>query len=219
MLGMLHVWPSPDDDAQLMRRVQAGETELFERLAVQYRHALYRVARSRLRDDATAEEVVQDTLLSAFRSRHTFRAGFNFRTWLWTILLNRCRRVQNARGRQPQAISWTQIRETHAGPLPSESHDSSPLAGLLQRERSEILETLLARLPEPVADALRLRFFAELKFHEIAQTQGCSLGTAKNRVKSGLLRLSALLRQMGYGGSSASSVASQPSPPPDDAPP
>lgn len=202
-----------------MRRVQAGETELFERLAVRYRPALLRVARSRLRDDATAEEVVQDTLLSAFKSRHTFRPDFNFRTWLWTILLNRCRRMQSTRGRQPQVLSWTEVRDEQAAPTPAASIESSPLSGLLDRERSEILESLLAQLPEPMADALRLRFFANLKFHEIAQMQSCSLGTAKNRVKNGLLRLSTLLRQRGYGNSPDSAVSTGLGKPPENVPP
>jgi len=68
------------------------------------------------------------------------------------------------------------------------------LGKLLAAENSEQLERLLARLPEHQADALRLRFFAGLKFEEIASTMGCSLSTSKNRVKWGLLKMSQLLK-------------------------
>lgn len=64
---------------------------------------------------------------------------------------------------------------------------------LLEKERAELLEKSLERLPEPEADALRLRFFGDLKFQEIADTMQCSLGTAKNRVRKGLVRLARIV--------------------------
>ena len=64
-----------------------------------------------------------------------------------------------------------------------------PLARLLDQERSVLLEMFLARLSTVQADALRLRFFGGLKFPEIAVAMNCSLPTAKNRVRWGLMRL------------------------------
>ena len=61
------------------------------------------------------------------------------------------------------------------------------------RERSELLDSLLGKLPEPQADALRLRFFGGLKFHEIADAMECSLSTAKNRVRWGLTKMAEFL--------------------------
>ena len=63
------------------------------------------------------------------------------------------------------------------------------------RERREILERLLLELSPVQADALRLRFFGGLKFQEIADTMQCSLCTAKNRGRWGLLRLSDLVQE------------------------
>jgi RNA polymerase sigma-70 factor (ECF subfamily) len=64
-----------------------------------------------------------------------------------------------------------------------------PLERLLALEQADLLETSLAALPTVQADALRLRFFGGLKFEEIAETMNCSLGTAKNRVRWGLMRM------------------------------
>ena len=69
------------------------------------------------------------------------------------------------------------------------------LTGLMARERREILEQLLERFSAVQADALRLRFFGGLKFQEIADTMQCSLCTAKNRVRWGLLRLAELVQE------------------------
>ncbi|HQU44406.1 MAG TPA: sigma factor-like helix-turn-helix DNA-binding protein, partial [Pirellulales bacterium] len=76
-----------------------------------------------------------------------------------------------------------------------ERGEAPPWQRLLAQERSELLESLLKDLPAAQADALRLRFFAGLKFDEIAETMQCSLGTAKNRVKWGLVRLAEMVRQ------------------------
>ena len=70
------------------------------------------------------------------------------------------------------------------------SRDPAPHQGA----HNEELESLLARLPEAQADALRLRFFGELKFQEIADAMGCSLATAKNRVRWGLTTLSSMMQ-------------------------
>src|SRR5580700_3038300 len=73
------------DDGELMRRIQEGEFSFFEILVERYRPALLRVAGGMLDDAALAEDVVQETFLAVFASRHTFNPAFHFRTWLWTI--------------------------------------------------------------------------------------------------------------------------------------
>jgi RNA polymerase sigma-70 factor (ECF subfamily) len=187
--------PLDNDDRHVMRRVQAGEVDRFTELVARYRVPLLRVAAGRLGRTDWAEEAVQEAFLAAFRSRDTYDAERSFRTWLWTILLNQCRAIGLRRDRAGQVGCWSDR-------APDASIDAtvccdrpSPLGELLARERAETLERLLQRLSPAQADALRLRFFGELKFQEIAETMGCSLLTAKNRVKWGLLRLAELARE------------------------
>jgi RNA polymerase sigma-70 factor (ECF subfamily) len=182
-------------DAELMRRVQAGESERFAELARRYRAALVRVAVSRLGSVASAEDVVQETLLSAFKSRHTYRHEFSFRTWLWTILLNQCHAHYRKQSRQQETLAAESLDCWSDAQRAPETREPQPLAALLQQEQSARLEALLRRLGSAQADALRLRFFGGLKFQEIADAMQCSLGTAKNRVQAGLLRLAELMRE------------------------
>src|SRR5580658_11223949 len=93
------------DDGELMRRIQGGEFSFFEILVERYRPALLRVAGGMLDDAALAEDVVQETFLAVFASRHTFNPAFHFRTWLWTILLNLCRAQRKRLARRPQVVS------------------------------------------------------------------------------------------------------------------
>ena len=77
------------------------------------------------------------------------------------------------------------------------STSETALAALLIRERGARLQEFLNELPDTQADAIRLRFFAGLKFEEIAQSMGVSLGGAKLRVRSGLRKLSERLLEDG----------------------
>jgi RNA polymerase sigma-70 factor (ECF subfamily) len=178
------------DDRQLMRRVQAGEFSCFEVLVERYRPALLRVAVGMLNDATLAEDVVQETFLAVFASRLTFNPAFHFRTWLWTILLNLCRAQQKRRARRPQVVSRSTLTTSERANITDPSTSETALAALLIRERGVQLQALLNELPDTQADAIRLRFFAGLKYEEIAQSMGVSLGGAKLRVRSGLRKLS-----------------------------
>jgi len=184
----------PLSDEELMLRAAAEEPPRFGELIRRYRGPLLRTAESRLGNKLWAEDVVQETFLAAFKSRATFKPECSFRTWLWTILLNQCRTAWSRQQRGPRVQTWTPAQEdgqTHAGL--AQRAVPSPEAALLARERTQMLDRHLSALPPEQADALRLRFFGELKFSEIADAMGCSLGTAKNRVRWGLERLSAVL--------------------------
>lgn len=187
------------DDSQLMRRVQGGDLQAFATLFRRYRGPLLGMAESRLRERELAEDVVQETFLCAFKSRRTFRLEANFRTWLWTILFHQCHRhhhrrqhhlgQRQAEGIDGEASQLLQLLESQE-PLPPEQ--------AIARERRARLDEVLAQLAPAQADALRLRFFGELKFREIADTMECSLLTAKNRVKAGLLKMAELLEEPAF---------------------
>lgn len=183
-------------DGTLIASVLAGERDQFAQLVARYQGPLLRVACSRMGRPDWAEDVVQETFLCAFKSLHTYNSQYSFRTWLWTILLNQCRRQLKKFSRGLFIGAWSQstsdddLRATLADQLRS---DESPAARMATQERSQVLDALLAKLPEGQADALRLRFFGGLKFQEIAEAMGCSLSTAKNRVRWGLTKMAEYL--------------------------
>lgn len=179
------------DDSEIMQQVQNGRLDLFEELVHRYQEPLVRVAWSKLGDRAWAEDVVQETLLAVFTARHSYRTDLPFRTWLWTILLNLCRRQWKRRAKGPQESTFSGQHPRH---VPEPITCEGGLQNVLLAERRELLAALLDELPEPQADALRLRFFGGLKFEEIARTMDCSLSGAKRRVQNGLLKLAERLR-------------------------
>lgn len=182
-------------DEELMRRSQAGELSAFEELVRRYRGPLLRVAASKLGDRLAAEDQVQEALLAAFAARHTFNPQFAFRTWMWTILLRLCQKHRQRESRPVRAGGsidpvWADENAGNSG---------SGLDQLLLTERQDLLHQSLAELPEAEADALRLRFFAGLKFEEIAAAMDSSVSGAKQRVKHGLERLADRLQMLSGG--------------------
>lgn len=175
-------------DTDIMLLVQAGETVHFGLLVERYRQRLDRFAISKVGNREVAEDLVQETFLAAFKARMSYRPTFAFSTWIWTILVNLSRRY-----RKSSAIDESRQLELVHSAAPVESE--CVLGVLLAQEKQELLRTWLNLLPEPQADAIRLRFFAELSFDEIALTMNSSLSAAKVRVRKGLERLAELARK------------------------
>ncbi len=185
--------PTQPSDGSILAEVLDGKRDQFAEIVERYQTRLLRVATSRLGDATLAEDVVQETFLCAFKSLASYDSKYSFRTWLWTILLNQCRRAYGRRQRTPKVNMWSDgvdgVEEDQVK-ADVESGESTPAMILLAKEESQRIEQLLAELPDREADALRLRFFGGLKFQEIADTMQCSLSTAKNRVRWGLTKMS-----------------------------
>lgn len=181
-------------DAQIVADTLAGQPDLFGEIVARYEPALQHVARLRLGRQDRSEDVVQETFYWAYRCLDSYDSRYSFRTWLWTILLNQCKRYHHKQQRTPTVASWTDHSSkgaTDGEQAPEQATtEPTPPARLLLKERDEILRRHLDTLSEEEADAIRLRFFGALKFQEIADAMGCSLSCAKTRVRRGLLKVS-----------------------------
>ena len=182
-------------DRDVVVAVLDGDIDQFALLVHRYRRPLLHVASSRLGRLDVAEDAVQETFVCAYKSLHTYKPQYSFRTWLWTILLNQCRRHAQRLARQVGGGDAEMV----ADQLGDRASPPAVLPELqaMTSERNELLQRLLTRLPENQADAVRLRFFGQLKYREIAEAMQCSLGAAKKRVRQGLTAMSELLRRAG----------------------
>jgi RNA polymerase sigma-70 factor (ECF subfamily) len=152
--------------------------ERFEAEALPHFKALYGTAYRMTRSGADAQDLVQDTLLKAFRAFDSFQPGTNIRAWLFTILhrarMDQLRRL--LRRRDTEELSEADA----AVPAPQEA----VAAG-------EDLRRALARLPEVFRTAVVLRDLEEFSYQEIAAIMGVPIGTVMSRIHRGR----ALLRQ------------------------
>ncbi len=173
-------------DREIVGAVLNGESAAFDRLVGRYRLPLLSLALSRGLSPESADEAVQETFLAAYRYLPGYDSAYAFRTWLWTILLNQCRRrgAIESRERAMRRVDDDDSDGVRGDESPSAEPDPSTAA--IRREDHERLLASIDELNETQAEAIRLRFFGQATYPEIARQQQCSLATAKNRVRAGL---------------------------------
>ncbi|MFQ5931677.1 MAG: sigma-70 family RNA polymerase sigma factor, partial [Nitrospiraceae bacterium] len=158
----------------------------FEALCRGHLDLLYRFAYQEVGDRPTAEDLVQEACLKAYRALETFQPGTNYKAWLLKILKNcivdHCRKAS-----KEAATTGLDAMEDYSREL-LQSHPprfASPEAELLSRFAAEELDQVMADLPPECRAVVTLRFVEELKYKEIAHILGCPLGTVMSRLYQG----------------------------------
>jgi RNA polymerase sigma-70 factor (ECF subfamily) len=174
-------------DDEVVRRVREGETGLFEIIMRRYNQRLYRVARAILKDDAEAEDVMQQAYLNAYLHLDQFAGKAAFSTWLTKIavyeaLARSARRGTAATyaGAESDEDSTAHIQD----PQPNPEHQA------FAAELRAVLESAVDRLPESHRVVFTLRQIEGLSTTEAAEC----LGISEESVKTRLHRARALLR-------------------------
>jgi RNA polymerase sigma-70 factor, ECF subfamily len=149
----------------------------FNDLVTDHGAALYRMAFRMVGDRHEAEDVVQDTFRSAWKSRSSYRPGLGERAWLASILRRRV--VDRWRRRTLPAVVGGE------GTIDVEVEGADPLAN----EYTDEMQLALNRLPNELREALLLVVVTELTHQEVADMLGLPLGTVLSRVSRARERL------------------------------
>jgi RNA polymerase sigma-70 factor (ECF subfamily) len=161
----------------------------FREAAMPYLNDVYTLARFLLRNEADAEDAVQECYLRALRYFSGFR-GPSIKPWLFTILRNVCRTEFVRRSSSSRNSDYELEMDEEAVPLWQEPQPS-PEAELLHRLDGERIRQLISELPASFREALVLREVNELNYHEIANVTGVPVGTVMSR----LARARSMLRK------------------------
>jgi RNA polymerase sigma-70 factor (ECF subfamily) len=136
------------------------------------------------RDDA--EDLLQETILRAYRFFHQFTEGTNCRAWLLAILYNNFRNAWRRGAREQPAVSNEEFdREIEARSLQSDQTRSNPEDLIGGRIVGRQIEAALSTIPADFREALLLVDAQELNYQEAADVLGVPLGTIKSRVSRG----------------------------------
>jgi len=166
-------------DTELIARILAGDTSAMETLMRLHNRTLYRTARAILRDEAEAEDAVQEAYLRAYRALATFRGESKLSTWLVRITANEAlmRRRRNARAAPVEPIEGDADLAEH-----SEIGGSSGPEGEAQRsEMRRLLEARIDALPEAYRAVFVLRALEELTVEETAHALEIPDATVRTR--------------------------------------
>lgn len=179
------------DDAELVRRVLAGEVEAYGALVERYRPRCARFALHMLGDPSDAEEVVQEAFVRAYRALPRCRQPDRFGAWLLRILANRCRTARASRSRRERLV----LLDDGAVGMAAVAHPEDRSAW-----REEIA-VALARLAPEQREAFLLKHVEELDYGEMAEITGAGVSALKMRVKRACERLRELLQESDVRGS------------------
>lgn len=184
-----------DADAQLVTRLREGEEEAFVALAQRHHASMIRIARSYVRDDAVAEEVVQDTWLAVLRGLARFQERSSFQTWLLAILVNRARstsmreRRSIAIGDAVPAVDASRFDATGAWMSPPRHWVEESENRLVAQGAAQRIQATLSELPERQREVVMLRDVADLTASEVCQALEISQANQRVLLHRGRSRL------------------------------
>jgi RNA polymerase sigma-70 factor, ECF subfamily len=187
-------------DQEVVERVKAGETALYEILMRRYNQRLYRVTLAIVRDHGEAEDVMQDAYVRAYAHLNQFEGRAPFSAWLTRIAVN------EALARVRLRSHMQQLDETEDGEfcMKTASGALDPEQNASHSETAELLEAAVLGLPEQYRVVVMLRDVEELSTTETADVLEMSEANVKVRLHRGhAMMRSWLLERVGSSGKSA----------------
>lgn len=169
------------DEAELVRRAVLKDEDAVRTIIQANNRRLYRVARSIVRDDGEAEDVLQEAYLQAFRALDRFRGDSSLSTWLTRIVANEALRRLRKRSSQPNVEMLSASAQII--PFPLSGHQSGdPERDMAQRELCQLVERAIDELPQEFRTVLIARALEGMSVEDTAESLGIRPETVKTRL-------------------------------------
>lgn len=185
-------------DFEIAQRIAAGDREELRLLMRRYNQRLYRTARSILKDDAEAEDAVQEAYLLAYQAMSGFRGGATLSTWLVRIVVNEAIGRARKRSQRAELIqldgTMPQEGDTVEGNM-SDASPEQPEHAAMRAETRRLLEAKIDLLPDAFRTVFVLRAVEEMTVEEAAVCLDIPPATVRSRYfrAKGLMRESLAL--------------------------
>src|SRR5215510_9007550 len=176
-------------DNEIVDRVRQGDTALFEILMRRHNQRVYRAARAIVKDEAEAEDVMQQAYTNAFVHLTQFESRARFSTWLTRITIYEA--LARRRKQRPEEPLSMGEDEGHDGAAPVSSSEASPERQAYAGELGRLIEDAVDALPESYRAVFMLREVEGLSTLETAE----GLGLGEEAVKTRLHRARAMIRR------------------------
>lgn len=185
--------PESDDrtvELDLLARITKRERAAFEQLYTRYSNILYATAMKFLKEDADAQDVVQDVFIQIWDKAKLYDPAKG-KPLTWALTMTRNRSIDRIRAIQRR----TRLRDDFEKETVADESAGirEALSGVDASERTQILRDAVARLSPEQRKVIDLAFFGGLTQSEIAEKLGEPLGTVKARARRGLMKLKEIL--------------------------
>jgi len=177
-----------DDEHQIIERCRKGDRDAFAVLVDRYQSLAYTVACRMVGDAETANDIAQESFLSAYTGLRNFRFGSKFSSWLTSIVLNKCRDLLRSRRETVGVDEIAEIRQT--GRRDPEQEASAGESG-------EAVQKALDGLPPDYREIVILKHIEELDYQSISEILGVGIPALKVRAHRGREMLRKLLERSG----------------------
>ncbi len=183
-----------EQDAELVRRVQAGDGDAYRFLVQKYQQKVYGVVYGMVQNPEDAREIAQDAFIKAFKSLDRFRHDASFYTWLYRITVNLTidfrRRMAKRRADQ---FDEARMQKDEAGEAAHGHVEASPSRRLERKRLADQIQAAIDQLPADQRTAIMLRELEGLSYKEIAEAMECAEGTVMSRLFYGRKKLQEIL--------------------------
>mgnify|MGYP003366357228 CR=1 FL=1 len=185
--------PADCSDIEIAQRIAHGDQAAFTFLMRRHNRPLYRTARSILKDDAEAEDVLQDAYLLAYRNMEKFRGESTLSTWLTRIVINEAiaRSRKSRRRADIIRLDGDAVWENEAAEVNmNEARPEQPEEAASRAEARRMLERQIDALPDGFRTVIVLRALEEMSVDETARCLDIPEATVRSRFfrARGLLR-------------------------------
>jgi len=174
-----------EGEDRLVERARAGDEGAFEELVRRYEKPIYYLCLRSVREEQAAADLAQTAFLKAYQGLPGFRGRSSFKTWLYRIAINLCKNYVRDYGKK---------RFDSLGEMDPPS-TANPLRELIEHESQALLARAWARLPEKQRLAVTLKVQEGMKYREIAEVMGSSVGTVKANFHHACTRLKTMLQE------------------------
>jgi len=160
----------------LLQKIKSGDKTAYMTLVSPFRERLFRKAVSMVKDSDDAEDIVQDALISGYRSIQNFRAEAGVYTWLYRIVVNKSKDLLAKKKRG---------KERPIDDNPENQFIDERVGYEKKLELSEETRYLMEKIglmEEAYRKVLEYRYFENLSYNEIAALMDCNVGTVKSRL-------------------------------------
>ena len=172
-------------DSELLTAAQAGNSAALGEILERHEKQVFRFGMRICGSEDDAREVLQETLLAAFRKLNDFRGEATLSTWLYQIARSFCLKRRRRGAFEPDSLLSIDTPEAAAVPTEAEPADESAYA----REVGKILQAAILTLPEAHQRAIVLRDVEGLPAEQVARVLGIGVGALKSRLHRARLEL------------------------------
>ncbi len=187
-LGMILNQTKVNPESTLLHQIGRGDHSALQDLYIAHGRAMYAYAFRLLRDQSSAEEVVQDSLVAIWQGAKNFRGDSRVLTWILGIVYHKSMNLLRQRTDLPLDEAGEQMI----------SVDVSPGQMAEDRDRIQIIQAGMQQLPVDQRSVLELVFFHRLSMEEAGRVMDCPQGTIKSRLFSARNALKGILTRQGY---------------------